>query len=217
MLTFRFPPVPNYNLNSIRDLLDAREHYHVHLSNLPNVVGTAIGRYMFHQHTAPGQKVDEPKTLFNTEITERSWPCVLVFVNSWQPKRAFRKNPDNMVPSRLYLPDGRVVPTCVIVVQDEQIVSSPEPQLSFPKTLMGGGFLTISEVQGKEHIGSVGCLVTDGDLTYALTNRHVTGPSGRPIYTVMRGERQRIGQAHSNQIVNRPFADMYRGWAGTNT
>ena len=32
---------------SLRDLLDARDAYHVHLSHLENVVATAVGRYLF--------------------------------------------------------------------------------------------------------------------------------------------------------------------------
>jgi hypothetical protein len=212
MPNYKFPPVPNYLLNSVRDLLDARDHYHVHLSNLPNVVGTAIGRRLMS--VDPNKR--EPKTLFNTTIAADSWPCVLVFVNTWLPIEAFRKQPDQVVPSRLYLPDGRIVPTCVVLVQDEESDAAPEPTLSFPRTLMGGGYLTLSTAQGQDHVGSVGCLVTDGDLTYALTNRHVTGPKGRVIYTVMHGERQRIGRAHANQIVYRPFPSMYPGWAGAN-
>ena len=35
----------NYFALSIKDLLEAREAYHVHLSNFPNVVATALGRY----------------------------------------------------------------------------------------------------------------------------------------------------------------------------
>jgi hypothetical protein len=30
---------------SLKDLLEARENYHIHLSHLENVVGTAIGKY----------------------------------------------------------------------------------------------------------------------------------------------------------------------------
>src|ERR1700704_5815371 len=44
-----FPPPRDFSSLSIRDLLEAREHYHVHLSSIDSVVGTAIGRYRIHQ------------------------------------------------------------------------------------------------------------------------------------------------------------------------
>lgn len=36
----------NYSHLSIRDLIEARELFHVHLINKKNVVATAIGRYL---------------------------------------------------------------------------------------------------------------------------------------------------------------------------
>lgn len=44
-----------YAALSLRDLLDAREQYHVHLMRHPNVVGTAIGYYRIRlEDTPPG-------------------------------------------------------------------------------------------------------------------------------------------------------------------
>ena len=113
-----FPPERNYMLLSLKDVLDARNHYYVHLSHLSNVVGTAVGRYLIHQDDwyashAPevprkAPKPKSPKTLFNSVIRDWSWPCVLVFVNDWEPMGKFRKDPDQMVPRALFLPDGRV-------------------------------------------------------------------------------------------------------------
>ena len=40
-----FPPPRDYASLSVRDLLDARDAYHLHLSHLSNVVATAVGRY----------------------------------------------------------------------------------------------------------------------------------------------------------------------------
>src|SRR6185295_11767861 len=76
---------------AIRDLLDARDAYHVHLAHLENVVATAIGRYRI-RHNDPDADVpdawtvrgrNEPRTLGNTIVKDWSWPCVLVFVNKW--------------------------------------------------------------------------------------------------------------------------------------
>ena len=48
----------NFHTLNLQDLLEAREAYHIHLSNLPNVVGTAVmnltgGR--LYIHPAQGQ------------------------------------------------------------------------------------------------------------------------------------------------------------------
>ena len=222
----QFPPERNYTLLTLKDLLDARDHYHVHLSHLSNVVGTAVGRYLIHEKdwyashrpstVRKTSKPTGPKTLFNTVIRDWSWPCVLVLVRKWEQLSAFAKDPDQMVPRALYLPDGRVVPTCTVLVEDEGTPSLPDYQISFPNSYLGGGYATIADVQGRQHLGSIGCLVSDGDLIYALTNRHVTGAAGREMYTVFSGKSRRIGVSHSNQIVTRPFADMYKGWSGTN-
>src|SRR4249920_132799 len=98
---------------AIQDLLDAREAYHVHLANLENVVATAIGRYRF-QATDPAatsltaryrRGSSTKRTLANSVVTERSWPCVLVFVKEWIAPKDFGKRYDEIVPPRLYLPD----------------------------------------------------------------------------------------------------------------
>jgi hypothetical protein len=222
-----FPPERNYMLLTLKDLIDARDHYQVHLSHLKNVVGTAVGRYLIHEKdwyaTHPPnteRKVEKPtgaKTLFNTVIRDWSWPCVLVFVDKWEPRSAFKKDPDLMVPRALYLPDGRVVPSCTVQVESDL---APPPvsdsHLSFPNSYIGGGYLTFANVQGREHMGSIACLVTDGDLTYALTNRHVSGAQGRQMFTMLGGKKVPVGVSDENQIATRPFTKMYEGWAGAN-
>ena len=40
-----FPPKRDFSSLSVRDLLEARDAYHVHLAHLANVIATAIGRY----------------------------------------------------------------------------------------------------------------------------------------------------------------------------
>ena len=221
-----FPPQRNYMILTLRDLLEARHHYHVHLAHLPNVVGTAVGRYLLHEDdwyathppngSAKGRKPRTPRTLFNSVVRPWSWPCVLVFVNQWEARTAFRKDPDRMVPRALYLPDGRVIPTCTVLVEEEDNPSMPDYHLSFANSFIGGGYVTFADVQGQEHIGSIGCLVTDGDLTYALTNRHVTGAAGRELYTSLSGKRRRIGVSDANQVGLKDFTAMYQGWAGEN-
>src|SRR5688572_33186867 len=78
-----FPPRRDYSSLSVGDLLDARDAYHVHLSSLPNVVATAIGRYLINERdwyaTHPPDdprppdvdRVREPRTLGNSVV--RPW------------------------------------------------------------------------------------------------------------------------------------------------
>src|SRR4051794_36932922 len=117
----RFTRNANFASLSIRDLLEARDHYHVHLANLENVVGTAIGLYRIRYsdpdfkdpHTRKNDADQTPRTLANSGTRDWSWPAVLVFVSDWWDIRSFRDRPSQVVPPKLYLPDGRVVPTCV--------------------------------------------------------------------------------------------------------
>jgi hypothetical protein len=230
MNTF-FPPKRNFSSLSVIDLLEAREAYHVHLAHLEKVIGTAIGRYRIRvndpDNTKPNQwrsrnKAPE-RTLGNTVVRKWSWPCVLVFVKEWLTQdEIVKQNPDQVVPRFLYLPDGRVVPTCVILAEKQRLAPPPLQDLSFPPDLVGGGYPLITEVQNQQHVGSLGCLVTDGDSVYALTNRHVTGirradEAGRDIFTMIRGERQRIGEADVNQVGKLPFTEVYPGWPGSRT
>ena len=100
-----------YQNLSVKDLLDAREAFHIHLMKKQNVVGTAIGKY--RMRLTAGKNV---KRLDNTKVTENSWPCILVFVRKWLSSKDFKTEEDfnNFIPSNVYLPDGREVPLCVV-------------------------------------------------------------------------------------------------------
>lgn len=206
---------------SIRDLLEAREAYHVHLAHLDNVFATAIGRYLIRNsdpdasdaEAASKGRGDPPRTLANSEAQKWSWPCILVFVDKWRDRSAFTQDPDSMVPRYLYLPDGRVVPTCVVYA-DRSTTPLPTPAPTFSSDLLGGGYPALHDVQGRTRVSTLGCLVTDGDLVYALTNRHVAGGAGRKIYTVVAGERQRIGESAGLELGAQPFDEVYPGWPG---
>src|ERR1700710_1938429 len=112
-------PVSNYQFLSVKDLLDAREAFHIHLMNKENVIGTALGKY---RRRITG--ITDAKTLASTRVLEDSWPCILVFVNKWMAHADFHdaKTMDDFIPSTVYLPDGRKVPLCVI--QAEQADAS---------------------------------------------------------------------------------------------
>jgi hypothetical protein len=215
----------NFRSLSVKDLLDARDQYHVHISRRDNVVGTAIGLYRIRKRdpdardaNAPHQKGRrEPRTLVNTVVRPWSWPCVMVFVDKWRPLAEMRRHPEEIVPSFLYLPDGRVAPTCVIYAPRDERAHPPITRLTFPRGAIGGGYPVITDVQGNEHVGSIGCLVTNGDVVYALTSRHVVGEPGRPVYTIVHGERKRIGESDRDQATKRPFEDVYPGLAGAHS
>jgi hypothetical protein len=99
---------------TLSDLIAARDAYHTHLANLPNVVGTALGRYRIRLRD-PDYKRDarwtqfdaaRPRTLANSAVQPWSWPSVLVFVNEWATRKEQRRSIDEMVPPWLHLPDG---------------------------------------------------------------------------------------------------------------
>jgi hypothetical protein len=223
-----FPSNRDYSSLSVRDLVEARDHYHVHLAHLQNVVGTAIGRYRIRENDwyathPPSEKPPEgyerpegARTLFNSVVTDWSWPCVLVFVDHWADTKSFGTGTeaDQIVPRALYLPDGRVVPTCVVEMRRDVLPGGIPHQYRFPKTFIGGGYPVLADVQGRERIGSVGCLVTDGHATFALTNRHVTGEKDREIFSILGGKRVRVGVSDPRHIGKMSFEEVYGGWPG---
>ena len=80
-----------FNRLEIKDLLEARDAYHLRLLHLPNVVATAIGRYLIRK-TDPdfrnpdaesAQPIKYKRTLENSAVRPWPRPCVLVFVKKW--------------------------------------------------------------------------------------------------------------------------------------
>lgn len=228
----RFRARPDFSSLSVRDLVDAREAYHIHLSNKEHVVGTALGRYRirkgdWYEKNPPGtepppgwRRPEGPRDLFNSVITPWSWPCVLVFVDEWVDRSAWRGGdgpelqPDQFVPRSLYLPDGRIVPTCVVLLKRLEARPATPPPVRFPKQFVGGGYPLFTWVQGSRRTGSVGCLVTDGHNTYALTNRHVTGDEQAPVSTVLGGREVPVGTASLQVLGKRRFDEIYAPWPG---
>ncbi len=210
---------------SVKDLIEARDAYHIHLAHLDHVYATAIGRYLIRDDDANArsatavseQKDLPPRTLFNASPKDWSWPCVLVFVDQWLSHDAIAADPAlsrEMVPPFLFMPDGRVVPTCVVLVEESDHAPAPAAPAAFGSDLIGGGYPVVAKVQGKEHVGSVGCLVTDGDAVYALTNRHVCGEAGRAVYANFKNTERKIGRSAARQAGKVPFSQLYPGWSG---
>lgn len=225
----------NFRSLSIKDLLQARDLYHYHLLNKANVVGTAIGLYLIRKSDpTPDEerarfrlkgkaKVQDKgeRTLGNSEVREYSWPCVLALVRNWVDESAFggggRLRPEEMVPKTLYMPDGRMVPVCVVKVEQGEPDPRQLPRWIWPDRLFGGGMPIIVETQEQVHRASTGCLVTDGHTTYALTSRHVCGSAGDPVFTMAAGQRKEIGRASQRHLTRLPFTEIYPEFAGHRT
>lgn len=216
-----FPPRRDYASLSILDLVEAREAYHVHLSGLENVVATAIGRYRIHQKDwyathAPDERrpanvprVSPPRTLANSIVRPWSWPAVLVFVRRWE---SLTKLGNQAVPSSLYLPDGRVIPTCVVLATPDESEPPPVPGPSQASGLMGGGYSVLRSHQGVDQFGSVGCLVYREGSYYALTNRHVAGGAGEEVRAFIRNSYHRVGVSADIGISRLLMSDVFPRW-----
>ncbi|HVG06943.1 MAG TPA: S1/P1 Nuclease [Thermoanaerobaculia bacterium] len=221
----RFVRNIDFSSLGLKDLLEARDVYHVHLANLEHVVGTAVGRYRirrsdpdYENPLKPGATSDAgPRTLANSGVKPWSWPCVLVFVNQWESRERLGDKPAQMVPPRLYLPDGRVIPTCVVYAPRQLAGPPPLQNLTFPTGLIGGGFPILTDDQEQQRVGSIGCLVTDGYYTYALTSKHVVGSPGTPAYVIERGERRVVATAHTRAEEKVALEQAYPGFPGVRT
>jgi len=211
---------------SVKDLIEARDTFHIHLMNKRNVIATAIGRYRVRKSDFNKEGAYEPqkqfpkkaRTLENSIVTEFSWPCVLVFVSKWEDEtQLINDEKDNIIPKCIYMPDGRVVPICV--VEEKKVHRSDtdvnDTKLVFPQSYISGGYPLIVNSQGQKRIASMGCLVSDGNKVFALTNKHVTGKEGTEIFTKFRGKETRIGVS-SKQFGKEKFTTLYPGWQGSN-
>lgn len=222
----------DYNLLSLADLIEARDLFHLHLVNKQHVVATAIGRYRIRRDDPwPPKRRDphaprSPRTLGNSQIRPYSWPCVLVFVDQWADPQRFtgdraaagdQLSATDLVPPALYMPNGKVVPVCVVEAKPDPVAPEPAPPPVLVNPTLGGGLPIEVTVQGRRHLASLGCLVTDGHFTYALTNRHVTGAPGEVVTLTQNGVPRRVGVSSDRQLSRLPFEEVYPGWPGRHT
>ena len=209
---------------SLKDLIEARDLYHFHLMNKANVIGTAVGLYLIRDKEdwpqAPGEgvrprhKLTYPRTFGHSQVRDYSWPCILVLVREWVDEADFGKKgkpaPWQIVPKRLYLPDGRAAPVCTVwappVPQNEGPAIEP---VAWPKATFGGGLPAYVDVQQQTHLATIGCLMSDGHTTYALTARHVCGEPGTEVFAMLRGGLSRIGVSSGKQVTRKLISDVY--------
>jgi len=216
-----FPPRRDYSSLSVRDLLDARDAYHVYLASLEHVVATAIGRYRIHKDdwyaTHPPDvprpkevgKPDTPRTLGNSIVRPWSWPAVLVFVKQWEDPGSLG---NQIVPRTLYLADGTVVPTCVIEAMPDEAPPPPVPGPSTVSPMLGGGYSCLRKHQGTESYGTFACLVSKEGSYFALTNRHVAGAGGDVISAYIREGYHPVGRCADIGITRIPFPQVFPAW-----
>src|SRR5690606_16659608 len=144
----------SYHSLSLEDLIEARDLFHVHLMNKKNVVATAVGRYRIrkdeprpHQEVyldAVQKKNKGKRTLDNSEVRDYSWPCVLVFVKDWIEYDEFEDTKSggvdlqDFIPKRIYMPNGRIVPICVVqATKDDYVEEYVDPsRIVFPTNLV---------------------------------------------------------------------------------
>ncbi|MCG6859030.1 MAG: hypothetical protein LJE67_13300 [Salaquimonas sp.] len=216
----------DFSTLSLTDLMEARDLYHFHLMSKINVVGTAIGLYLIRtkehwpnavgEGVKPKRKFAFPRRLDNSEVRDYSWPCVIVFVRQWIDKSEFgRKDgppPWEVVPKRLYLPDGRVVPVCVVeappIAEEDMPATVP---VAWPNETFGGGMPVYVESQQQLYRATAGCMVSDGHTIYALTARHACGEEGTPVSVMLRGGLSPAGVSSDRQLTRKLFSDVYPG------
>ena len=112
------PQNSNFHHLSVKDLIEARDTFHVHLINKHNVVATAIGRYLIRHSDlddngklkdASSQKSSNPKqkgerTISNSMVLDISWPCILVFVEKWESEQdLIKQGASNIIPKSIYI------------------------------------------------------------------------------------------------------------------
>lgn len=215
---------------STRDLLEARDQFHVHLVHKDNVIATAIGRYLIRDNDADSSDHHktleaarnrgalEERTLTNSSTRPWSWPCVLVFVSQWQKLDELRNHPEEVVPPFLYMEDGRIIPVCVVLATTSDLPARSVDSSKLLADKLEGGAPIFVEAQGQQRMGSVGCLVSDGTDYYALTNRHVAGEGGREVKAIFGGLPRVVGTTQPTAMLEElTFSDVYPTLAGRET
>ncbi len=205
---------------SLDDLVTARDLFNVHLMRHRDVIATAIGWYRIRVGDSwPNDRKkihgSSVRRLDNSEVRPYSWPCILVFVTDWQDPR--HAKPDQLVPSTVYMPDGKRVPICVIEAPRESKTKIQARNVRFPLNNIGPGNPIIAGVQGQEYVATVGCLVSDGHKIFALTNRHVTGDAGEVVWSELGGVRERVGVSAAKQLTRLPLTAIYPNFSGQDT
>jgi hypothetical protein len=204
----------------IKDLLDARDQFHVHLAHKANVFSTATGLYLVRTPESGAASRDvvsgnrksnaSARTLLNSEVKDWSWPCILVFVTKWQTLEDLRSKPEEVIPPFVYMPDGRIIPICVVLVETSALPAREVAPSSLVTNTLSVGSPIYVDAQGMRRMGTVACMVSDGSDFYLLTNTHLAGQSGRPVRALINGVPQLVGTTlGTRNLTEKTFSDVY--------
>ncbi len=80
-----------------------------------------------------------------------------------------------------------------------------------PQAPLGGGLPLQVKIQQDWHFATIGCLVSDGNTTYALTARHACGAPNTPVFAQLRGGLVPIGVSSEKQVTRKLFSEVYPG------
>jgi hypothetical protein len=220
-----FPPPRDFRNAGLYELLRARDAWHLPLSSMYGVIGTAIGLYRFREEDnaellarSEGAK---PRRFSTSRINGDSWPCVLVFVDAWRNQSEFysgsigtSRDPAHIVPQFLYTRDGLVVPTCVVEVdlaEEEGNRGRANPYF-YPSSALGGGIPLFRDDQGVVKAGLAACLVRDNARSYALTAAHVAGEPGTALRCPSGAAEIVVGRSSVRRILELPAAELFPEW-----
>jgi hypothetical protein len=157
---------------------------------------------------------DEAPDAANSVIRPWSWPSVLVFVKRWETPDSLG---ENVIPRTLYLPDGRMAPTCVIEATPDEQLPPPAQGPSQTSSLLGGGYSCLRHHQGEDSVGTFACLVRKGGSYYALTNRHVAGGDGEIVRAYIRDQYEPIGKTSNISVDRESMATIFPAWGSPHT
>ncbi len=140
---------------------------------------------------------------------------MLVFVNQWQTLDDLRSKPDLVIPPFVYMPDGRIIPVCVVLVESANLPPRTVDPARLSQGALGIGSPIYVDAQGMRRMGTAACMVSDGGDFYLLTNTHLAGQAGRPVRALLKGVPEVIGTTQGTRnLTERTFSDIYPSLPG---
>src|SRR5262249_17978661 len=124
----------------------------------------------------------------------------------------------NAIPRSLYLPDGRIIPTCVIQAKPDERLPGPSLGPFNTSLLLGVGYSCFRNHQVIHSFGPFACLPYQSASSYPLTDRCVGRGAGEGVRGVVRSSCQPLGASGgvpcvrplmSSVFPRYPAADVY--------
>lgn len=138
-----------------------------------------------------------------------------MFVKQWQTLEDLIKHPEDVVPPFVYMPDGRIVPMCVVLAESAHLPARALDPSHLAANSLGVGSPVYVDAQGMRRMGTIACMVSDGSDFYVLTNTHLAGEVGRPVRALLRGVPVVVGSTlGTRDLTERTFSDVYPSLPG---